>query len=468
MSTIKKNKGFAVLLTTMLLSVAAISFTTNMAATQLIDNQVMANYYRSSEAFINAESGIHVILSQIDKSSTRLDSLPFSYHPSGSHYTVDVERVNKNTVAISSLGRSKDGSAQRTIQLQIYHQVSYNIPESALSSNGKLNLDATTMINDGCEGLNADECNSPGNIAKYQLISAPSNETQLSDLCTGATLGENQIEASVFYGENNNFQTVGEEKNVIDKAGNAVVDAFGDKVTEITPWSYNQPAGSVFYDLSNGEHLSPLTLFESTFGVSREAGGNALQVSSDVAIIETKHKHKGSMSCSKQLLNIDKEITTIYIKGDCKIGVNDTFKSVTSGNHRFTIGSVDYPKQVFIEGGRFIMGANIETSVIGMLYFLPGKHPAVDENDQLILNEDGETVLVEDSSVEMNGIRVNGALLSDYNCSYAGANQAHNMNTNVNFSVRYDKAVLNKLYKNIGSVEVDSGYHIIEGSWRDF
>ena len=465
MSTIKKNKGFVVLLSTMLLSVAAISLTTNMAGTQLIDNQVMANYYRSSEAFINAESGVHMILSQIDKSSSLLAFLPLSYRPSDNHYTVDVERVNKNTVAISSSGRSKDGSAQRTIQLQIYHQVSYNVPKSALSSNGKLNLDATTIINNGCEGLNAEQCNSPGNLAKYSLISAPSNETQQTDLCTGTSLGENLIEDGVFSGENNNIQIIGEEKNITDKEGNALIDAFGDKITELTSWSYEQPAGSVFYDLPSGEHLSPSTLFESTFGVNREAGIDALQVSSDVVTIDTQRN--GAASCSKQLLNIDKEISTIYIKGDCKIEESDTFKSITSGNNRFTIGSVDYPKQVFIEGGHFITEANIDTSIIGMLYFLPGKHPAVDENNQLVLNEDGETVLVEDNSIEMNGIRVNGALLSDYNCSYAG-NQGDNLNNNVNFSVRYDKTVLNKLYKNIGSVVVNSGYSIIEGSWRDF
>lgn len=457
MNDIKKQTGFAVLVSTILLSIAAISFTTKMAGTQLIDNQVMANAYRSHEAFINAESGINMIMSQIDESTTILASLPLIYNPLNSDYMVEVERTNKNTVTINSLGKSKDGTAQRNIQLKIHHQVSYNTPQSALSSNGKLSLDSTVSINNGCEGLSATNCKSPGNIAKYQLISEPSNETQQTDLCANSVLGENQIDPAVFSSENNNLLTIGEKKEVLGEDGKSVIDVFGDTLTEVISWPDNQPPGSVFYGLSTDQRALPVSLFESTFGVTSTAGANALQASSEVITIDTS---MSSLSCSKQLLNIDEDITTIYIKGDCKIELKDTFQSITAGGNHFSIGSSDHPKQVFIEGGSFDVAPNVDVLVVGMLYFLPKQQQTVDEN--------GDEVSIEDNSVNMNGVRVDGALLSDYNCSFAGDDQLETSNATLNLSVRYDKSVLNKLYKDIGGFVIDSGYSIIEGSWRDF
>ena len=57
----KQQQGFAVLTTVIILSIAGIAYTTHMACLQLIDNKVLANYYRSSEAFANAESGVNLI-----------------------------------------------------------------------------------------------------------------------------------------------------------------------------------------------------------------------------------------------------------------------------------------------------------------------------------------------------------------------------------------------------------------------
>lgn len=470
MYSIKQDRGFAILTSAVLLSIAGIAFTANMASTQLIDNQIVGNYYRNNEAFINAESGINLILSKIDQSSAILVDLPYT-PPSvaGSNYSVKIERINKNSVEISSIGTSEDGSAQREIHLQVYHEVSYAIPESALLSNGKLNIDFTATINEGCEGLSAGDCRSPGNLAKYQMISNPAinktlTATEIDEkdaLCMGAAPDENEIDQAALYNEDsadNNFLTIGDQVDVLDKNGNIIVDEFGDKVTEAAGWPNELPFGSEFYGVSVSADSEPSTLFESTFGVTREVGVNALQASSEVITIDMTVT--GAISCSEQLTGVDDNTTTIYIKGDCDISQYDASKSITSENMRFTIGTVDNPKLVFIEGGTFITQPNTGASVIGMLYFLPGEHA--------VTNADKITEMVEDLSVDMGGIRVNGAMLSDYKCSHDGYDNTDPNGTKQHFSARYDKTVLNKLYKNTDSVAIDVGYSIVAGSWRDF
>lgn len=462
MHSIKQAKGFVVLTSVVLLSIVGIAFTSNMASTQLIDNQVVGNYYRNNEAFVNAESGINLILSKIDESSAILASLPLPYEPADSHFKVLITRLNKNTVEISSLGTSLDNSAQREISLQVYHETAYNIPLAPVGSNGKLNMDSTATINEGCEGVSAANCKSPGNIADYQLVSNPANESQETDLCTGSALGQNQIDQSALYSDSadNNFLTIGEEISFVDE--------FGDTVTETVGWPNDVPAGSNFYGVEVEDNLSPTTLFESTFGVSREAGVNALQASSDVAKIDMNDGV--NISCSKRLQALSDEITTIYIKGDCDIDQNDASHSVTSENKRFTIGSVDNPKQVFIEGGTFITKPNTGASVLGMLYFLPGLTDKLDADGNPIPDpeNEGKYLQVEMQSIDMGGIRVNGAMLTDYNCSHDGYDKTDKNGTKQHFSARYDKTVLNKLYENTGSLAVDSGYSFVAGSWRDF
>lgn len=463
MRSIKQAKGFAVLTSAVLLSIAGIAFTSNMASTQLIDNQVVGNYYRNNEAFVNAESGINLILSKIDDSSAILASLPLPYEPQGSHFKVLITRLNKNTVEISSLGSSQDGSAQREIHLQVYHETAYNIPGAPVSANGKFNLDSTATINEGCEGVNAANCKSPGNISDYQLVSNPANESQKTDSCTGSTLGQNQIDQSALYNSDsadNNFQIIGEERSFVDE--------YGDTVTETVAWPNEVPAGSDFYGAEVAEDLSPTTLFESTFGVTREAGVNALQSSSDVVKIDMNDGV--NISCSKRLQALSEEVTTIYIKGDCDIDQNDASKSITSENKRFTIGTVDNPKRVFLEGGTFITKPNTGASVIGMLYFLPGLTDKLDANGDPIPDPDNEGAYLQEDmqSIDMGGIRVNGAMLTDYNCSHDGYDKTDNNGTKQHFSARYDKTVLNKLYENTDSLATDSGYSFVAGSWRDF
>lgn len=454
---IKANSGFAVLTVSLLLSLACIAFTANMASAQLIDNKVIANYYRNNEAFINAESGIHLVLSQIDQSSTMLENLPITYHPAESSYSVTVSQLNKNSIQINSLASSLDGSAQREIQLQVYYEFSYNLPKAALSSNGKLNLAATATVNNGCEGLSAANCSSAANIAEYQLTSNPSNETQATELCTGGRLGENLIEESALYSGNadDNFLTIGKQQEI--------VDSYGNTQTVSVKWPNNIPVGSTFYGLEVAENLSPVTLFESTFGVTRAIGVNALQASAEVAVIDMNDG--SAISCSQRLAVISDDVSTLYIKGDCDIDSNNLTE-----NKRFTIGSVDNPKLVFIEGGTFTSLPDTGASVIGILYFIPGLTDKLDSAAMPILDPDseGQYQQVEQQSIDISGIRVNGAVLSDYNCSHDSYDRANTAELKQHFSARFDKTVLNRLYRNINRVAIDSGYSFVEGSWRDF
>jgi hypothetical protein len=446
--SIKKNKGFAILTSVVLLSIAGITFTVNMVLTQLVDNQVVANYYRSNEAFANAESGINIMLSKIEKSKTVLDVLPIHYQPAGSYYTVSVEQLNKNTLLINSVGTSMDGIATRQIQVQIYYDLSYNIPPSAVAANGKLNLDETVTINDGCEGVSGEVCQSPGNIAEYHLVSHPKNETQVTP-CTGEALGENVIAQDALYTshDENNFLLIGEQPPV----NNEFEIASGETLT----WPNNHSENAQFHGVEAGSNITPSSLFESTFGITQEVANNVLQSASDVVTIDMTLS--SGMSCSHQLNNIDQQVTTVYIKGDCDIEHSDTMSN-TSGNDFFTLGSAEHPKAIFIEGGTFTTPINTDVSVTGMLYFLP--------STQAVIDEHGNEQFVEDPSINLAGVQVNGALLSDYNCS-------HNTQDNIaagnpSLSVRYDKAVLNTLYKNRGSIAIDSTYSLVEGSWKDF
>ena len=72
-------------------------------------------------------------------------------------------------------------------------------------------------------------------------------------------------------------------------------------------------------------------------------------------------------------------------------------------------------------------------SPLVLLYFIPG------------IDDDGNIM----TSVDMGGVRVNGAMLSEYNCSHNASDKTDNQGTKQHFSARYDKTVLNQLYKNL-------------------
>lgn len=462
MVIINSSKGFAILASVLLLCIAGIVFTVNMAFSQLIDNQLMGNYYRNHEAFVNAESGIHLILSKIDQSTSLLNVLPLSYEPPGSHFTVQIERINKNTVSINSFATSNDGSAKRQIYVEVNHEVTYKLPVAAISSDGKLNLDASATINEGCEGVNRFDCKSPGNIAKYQLVSQPNKEIESSEACTGSSLGENVIDQNALYSDklSNNFMIIGEKISVIDKYGNTTLETI--------TWPQNIVKGDDFYGHTVDENLSPTSLLESTFGVNREDALDKLNNSPDVLRIDMNDGDK--TSCSRRLGELDPSISTIYIKGDCNIEPHQQFIAMASIEKRFTIGSVDNPKLVFMEGGTFVNESSEGVSVMGLLYFLPSVIDKLDSQGRPVVdpNNINQYLQVEKPEVDMGGIRINGAVLSEYRCSHNGLDKFDITGKKQHFSVRYDKTVLNKLYENLGRMSIDSGYSIIKGSWKDF
>jgi hypothetical protein len=432
MNSINQHKGFVVLTTTVLLSIVSIAFTAQMASTQLLDNKIVANYYRNNEAFVNAESGLHLLLSRLDdpilgpdifNSATYNASTTYTDSSTDNHYSVQLIWLNANTLKLVSTGTSMDDSAQRIISLQIKPEMGFNLPESAVSFNGKLNLDESAMVNNGCEGVSAANCKSPGNFAGYQLVSHPNNRTAIN-LCTGS------VNKDAFY-----------EQLTAD---NSLQVGSRDTEGNVIKWPNKIPSDSDFFGVPAGDS-APHSLFESTFGVSQHEGVAALLAASEVA------KIVGGAGCSSRLKELEEsspEIDTIYITGgDCKINAND----VTPGDKYFAIGTVENPKMVFIEGGTFTSRSNRVASVSGMLYFLPDTTTVGTE--------------AEDYSVDMGGVSVNGTLLSEYSCSY---DETEN-NTKQPFSVRYDKQILDKLYGSVGRNRLTyKGYSLVQGSWRDF
>ncbi|MFT6984291.1 MAG: hypothetical protein ACJAT7_000077 [Psychromonas sp.] len=447
MYSMKREKGFAVLTSALLLSIAGIAFTANMASTQLIDNQIVANYYRNNEAFINAESGMNFVLSKLTDSALAtqlLSTLPTEYPDDAHHYRVEVKQIDGNTLQIISYGTSVDGSAHRTIQLEANYLVNRNPPVAPLSSNGKLNIDSTANLNDGCEGLTAADCISDGNISAYMIISNPDdsvvpdpvNEVDL--LCfANDSLDANNISTDAYYGDHSN-------ERVVDNKGD-----WGDVLA---------PEGSVFFGIASDSNLDPGSLFEATFGIEKNESNMSTLENYALLVDMTIN---GALSCSEQLQRVTEDDVVIYIKGDCDISQADASKSASSENKRFTIGSVENPKMVFIEGGTFINQPNTGASVVGLLYFLPGEHNVVDADGNIIGTE-------EDLSVDMGGIRVNGALLTEYKCSHDGYDKTDKNGTKQHFSARYDKTVLNDLYEDAGGAAASSNYSIKSGTWRDF
>ena len=488
---IKREKGFAVLTTALLLSIASIAFSVNMASTQLIDNQIVANNYRNQQAFVNAESGINLILSKLDKVSVARDFLSdlsagnYVYNSTNNHYTVTVSRVHANRMLIQSVGKSSDDSAKRSIQVQVDYAINFNVPDAPLSLNGAVNLDHSASLNDGCEGVAAADCLSAGNIADNILVSNPGameydptalitdsdSQGYLDAVCMGAEVMSNgslsvnasgvpvnadgvAINATVADG--GNYQTNLVDSNaLLDGADtNRIIDNEGN-------WGdISDTDDSEFFDSLGltATTSAPASLFEKTFGVEHTQATMAL-IEASASFSETSTTFFLDMndgvsgSCSSRLDAVTDQHTLIYIKGDCDVSQTDASGTNYSENKRFTIGSVEHPKVVLIEGGTFITNPNTGASVVGMGYFLP----ELDADDNPISN-----------SIAMGGLRVNGALLSEYNCSSDGYDKTDSKGTKEHFSARFDRTILNELYDGIGMGANDSLYRVIEGTWRDF
>lgn len=451
------EQGFAVLASTVLLSTAAIVFTLNMASSQLVDNQIMANYYRNNEAFANAQSGINFVLAQLNDptlAQIMVTDLPFEYTSPAHHYRVMIREIHARKFAISAYGTSIDGTAKREINFEIDFYLNYPIPNAAVSSNGKINLDDSALVNDGCEGLTKEGCRAAGNIANNMLVTNPYIEVD-DDLCSGGSIGTNIIADGVLQGHS--------ESKVIE----LITDEGGE--TSFAWGAMSIAEDSAVGGLASDSQKQAGSLFEATFGIKMSQSN--LDDFWDSAV---KIDMNSGGYCSELLHEVTDENEIIFIKGDCDISQYYAEQSKTSENKVFTIGTVEHPKLVFIEGGTFFTAPNTGIAVVGMLYFLPGKHDFIDQDknplalDGQLLSEGQEIIQVEDVSIDMGGINVTGALLSEYKCSHDGSDKRAKMATKQHFSARFDKLVLEKLYSLIGMQATGSGYRLVTGTWRDF
>ena len=475
----KQQQSFAVLTTVIILSIAGIAYTTHMACLQLIDNKVLANYYRSSEAFANAESGVNLILSKLNTvtlATEMIDNLPFIYPAqasSTSPYQVTVTALTTNKLQVSSMGYSTDGSALRNISVDVYYYIDFETPVAPLLSNGILKINASDSINDGCDGLSASECRSPGNMAKKVIISQPiSTDSMTSQASINV---DSLIDLDVTPPStdcSDDIAVTGNSINLDAIHGQLVDEEGGTRFQEVSnnQWgAASSITSSIFDGITSLENMTNTSsLFESTFGVTWENMKAQFMHSESVAYIDMNNLN--TVSCSEELQYIDESINVIYIQGDCIVDSLDTSLSNASGlslnSHHFTIGSTDNPKMVFIEGGTFVTPDNTISAIVGMLYLMPAMHDLVDNNGNTVYI-DGAKQTQQDQNIDIAGIQVNGALLSEYNCTASAPNNVDNI-TQKHFSTRYDKNVLNSLYKQLGMTPVESHYQLVAGTWRDF
>ncbi|WP_413694191.1 hypothetical protein [Psychromonas sp. KJ10-2] len=102
-----------------------------------------------------------------------------------------------------------------------------------------------------------------------------------------------------------------------------------------------------------------------------------------------------------------------------------------------------------------------------MLYLLP-KSEAVLDNSGSFQYQEGIQQVSEQQSINLSGIKVNGSLLSEYDCSYTSNLVDSDGVTSPHLSVRYDKQVLKRLYQQLAVIPSASHYQLVAGTWRDF
>jgi len=412
-----KQQGFVILTSVVLLCVGGILFTTNMVSSQLIDNQIVGNYYRNNEAFVNAESGVHFALSQLPPPAT-LDpkNLPFSYSSADNHYKTQVTMAasSSDRLQITSEGTSADGTAKKVMTLEVEPYFDFPIPTAAFSSNGKVNLTGNNDDNDnnnaliinGCDGA---ECQASGSVAENSLLTNPELEYPSDVGCTESQGQENLIDENTL-------------------VGNITVDTVSKGESGIYEWGESLfPKGAEIGGISIDSELSASSLFEKTFGT--EMSQESLNLLRNNALIIDM---KEGDDCLDKLQEVSNTDVIIFISGTC------TLNSYIST----TIGTSEEPKLVIAEDGVFAGQVNI----FGMLYFIPD-----------IIAEGEES----DLAIDMGGVSVEGALLSEYNCSYLNNNGA-------SLFVNFNKSALNNLYAALGVEAIASGYRLSVGTWRDF
>lgn len=435
-----KQKGFAVLITVMMLSVIGLLYALNMAHSQLIDNRILGNVFRNNEALANAESGVHLILNKLSHIKTAeqiVQNLPFTYSDQQAeeeHYQVAVNGLGNTQLQITSTGYSQDKTAIKVVSLQVQRIDVFDIPVTAVSSNGQLKINPKGVIDTGCEGLDKESCHSSDNVADQAVISQTPSEKNGSSFC------RNDLQSpSLTY-------TV---KHIVGQQWGKATSFVGTLFEQIRKIDDTDKAAS---------------LFQSTFGIHLNDAKDTLTFSNKVANIDMTTFN--SLDCSEQLRSLDDDINIIYIKGDCNIDVKDSAYNDSPDTKHFAIGSIKKPKMVFFEGGTFIKQPDIHVSINGMLYFIPATHDLLSENGDFIYIDDVKQT-VTDQIIDMSGIRVNGALLSEYNCSH-NENDKNKTATMQHFSIFYDKTILNTLYGKLGMIALTSYYQLVIGSWRDF
>jgi len=398
-----------------------------MVSSQLVDNQVVGNYYRNNEAFVNAESGIHFALSQLALPTTT-DPLPtglpviyerrahadfievslptdLSSVVEGVQFTQVTMIESSNGVQITSRGTSVDGSAKKVMTLEVEPYFNFPIPTAAISSNGKLNLGTNVSVINGCE--TSDDCLASGNVAENSLLTNPENEGN-DYFCSGGSIRENVIADNILKG-NKSVKTIAPISGIADYD-------WGEAT---------YPDGTEVFGITANTDLNSRSLFEKTFGMEMTQTNLDALRSSAVEVNEASTEN-----CNDTLAGLDDTNSFVFIKGNCHL----------SSYTEVVIGTAEHPKLVIIEGGIF----DTPVSIVGMLYFLP-------ETDT-----DGALI---DTDINLNNIDVTGALLTEHKCSQSAVNP---------LSVRYDKTVLEKLYASLDIEMLASGYQLVVGTWKDF
>ncbi|PKG40633.1 pilus assembly PilX N-terminal domain-containing protein [Psychromonas sp. Urea-02u-13] len=502
---LKTQQGFAVLTSAILLSVAGIVFTANMASSQLVDNQIIGNYYRNNEAFANAESGMNFVLSILDDPALakklhedlyNSNNGEVIYPSTANHYSVTVSG-SASGVSIESIGKSMDESATRVIALDVETYVNFTIPESPIGVNGKINFYKFNSGNSGCNGLDPQDCLADGNIAETIIESNPGILGKATDECSG-------MDTSATTYNQNSFDMSGSS----DDSDNAVLDNEGI-------WESSVKPGSTIFGIpvNNSVIETPTSLFEATYGIefSEENIVKIKEYSAEVG--ESGVILIDGERCDEELQDVGEQDDVIFITGDCEISNSYAEQSVSSENKILTIGSTKHPKLVFVEGGSFVTAPNTGAKVMGMLHLLPSvlvdtnvdgvdiltdfNGTVIDglegvyfnEDEQLVKLVDGveefvgidgdfsrDTVLKSDLvTVNLSGVTVDGALLSEYKCTYSGRttesqdeSSTGQQDTKEHFSANYDKLLLGALYSEMNQDSIGNGYRLISGTWRDF
>jgi len=420
------HAGFAVLTIVLLLSVASLIFTLNMAQVQLLDNQLLANDYRNKEALLHAESGVNLMLNQLNHAnvvSQLLNDLPFVYPvvlSANDPFQVQLSQQVDQPLQITSTGYSQDHHAMKQIVLTLQALAHYGIPESSVTSNAALTLNDKAQIQRDCEKLGCTDAELAAPLIDARLFNSP--------LCLDSA----------------SLNLSSEQRNL-------------QQQLQYHPWGAATSFAGTFLDNAGTliDMNTAQSLFEKTFGAYQSEALYTLSMAEGVTTInttETALSDDVNSLCRQTLQQTDDNHQVLYIQGDCDLTNNTT---------PYVLGSSEYPKMIFIEGGRFI--SQVGVKINGLLYYLPGKQPVLNAaGEKVYLN--GVLQTMEEQTVNLTGVQVNGALLSEYACSY----NAEETEQAPFLWVNYNPDVLNTLYQQLNVLPLSVQYKQAQGSWRDF